>query len=241
MLHVTPRSCGALQLFVGGSRRRARAAAGGRCAGASSAPLRRRRGWCRRPRRPARGMPSASPAGSRPRRSRRAVRGCSCACPHDPGTTPMVRVASVSRYGKDRSMLPIHGEPSTQILIPTWRTMSSPLSGVSSVVICAVGHLVGAQPDRQLVTQLLEHRPEHRVERHLRAGGQAGAVEPGALGEQHRRVVARAAMAPASSGNTAPVSSAVPSSSPSASRPYLAPLGSGVSRVSPARGGRRRS
>jgi hypothetical protein len=28
----------------------------------------------------------------------------------------------VSRYGKDRSMLPIHGEPSTQILMPTWRS-----------------------------------------------------------------------------------------------------------------------
>ena len=35
-------------------------------------------------------------------------------------------------------MLPIHGEPSTQILMPTWRTMSSPLSSDSSVVIGAV-------------------------------------------------------------------------------------------------------
>ena len=32
-------------------------------------------------------------------------------------------------------------------------------------------------------------RPEIRVEGHLGTGGQPGAVEPGALGEQHRRVV----------------------------------------------------
>jgi hypothetical protein len=41
-------------------------------------------------------------------------------------------------------------------------------------------------------------------------------------------------VAPAMSGNTAPVSSAVPSSSPASSRPYLAPFGSGVSRFRPA-------
>ena len=53
------------------------------------------------------------------------------------------------------------------------------------------GHLVGPQPDGQLVAHLLEHRPEHRIERHLRAHGQPGLVQPGAFGEQHRRVVAR--------------------------------------------------
>ena len=49
---------------------------------------------------------------------------------------PMARVTAVSRYGKDSAMLPIHGEPSTQILMPTWRSMSSPSPGVASVVIC---------------------------------------------------------------------------------------------------------
>ncbi|CFE38985.1 Uncharacterised protein [Mycobacterium tuberculosis] len=38
---------------------------------------------------------------------------------------------------------------------------------------------------------------------------------------------------PAKSGRIAPISSAVPSSSPLPSRPYFAPLGSAVSRVSP--------
>ena len=52
-----------------------------------------------------------------------------------------------------------------------------------------IGHLVGAQPHRQLATQLLDQRPKIRVERHLRTGGQPGPVEPGALGEQHRRIV----------------------------------------------------
>ena len=41
------------------------------------------------------------------------------AVPVSEDSAAMVRVASVSRYGKDRSMLPIHGEPSTQILMPT--------------------------------------------------------------------------------------------------------------------------
>ena len=47
----------------------------------------------------------------------------------------MARVAAVSRYGKVSAMLPIHGEPSTQILMPTWRTMSSPWPGVAVVDI----------------------------------------------------------------------------------------------------------
>ena len=33
-------------------------------------------------------------------------------------------------------MLPIHGEPSTQILMPTWRSRSSPSPGVAPVDIC---------------------------------------------------------------------------------------------------------
>ena len=56
-------------------------------AGACAVRPRRRRGSCRRPRRPARGKPSASPSGSTPRRSRPAVRGCSW---HDP-TNPVRR------------------------------------------------------------------------------------------------------------------------------------------------------
>ena len=35
-------------------------------------------------------------------------------------------------------MLPIQGEPSTQILMPTWRSMSSPCPGVAVVDICGL-------------------------------------------------------------------------------------------------------
>ncbi len=35
-------------------------------------------------------------------------------------------------------MLPIQGEPSTQILMPTWRSMSSPSPGVAAVDICGL-------------------------------------------------------------------------------------------------------
>lgn len=51
-----------------------------------------------------------------------------------------------------------------------------------------VGDLVAAQPHRQLPAQLFDQRPEPRVERHLRTGGQPGPVQPRALGVQHPRV-----------------------------------------------------
>ena len=88
-------------------------------------------------------------------------------------------------------MLPIHGDPSTQILMPTCFTTSSPLSAARVGGHRRGGHLVGAQPDGQLAAQCVQHGAEHRVERHLRTRRQPGPVQPRALGEQHRRVARR--------------------------------------------------
>ena len=74
-------------------------------------------------------------------------------------------------------MLPIHGEPSTQILMPTWRSTSSPLSG-SCLCYLRVRDLIWPQPHGERIAHLLDDGPEHRVERHFRAGGQPAAVEP---------------------------------------------------------------